>query len=193
MSFSKRLTLASEPAHFTHAGRTHAPNEGKAAMLSHPTDDPPSPQPLPPLFRALFLFLLLWWWWRQPIQPFDTIKVRLQTQDLPSAAVGNNPPKVKGAMACAVETVSKEGERLVLDNRQALNSRRVPPALPIKSSPPRARPVGRRAMQRYRGSGCGVAALSTTVVPCLPRLPNSERRECRVWYERRLPDRWQPT
>eukprot|EP00752_Nemacystus_decipiens_P002352 g2222.t1 len=47
-------------------------------------------------------------------QPFDTIKVRLQTQDLPSsssaaAAAGNNPPKVKGAMACAVETVSKEG------------------------------------------------------------------------------------
>eukprot|EP00903_Cladosiphon_okamuranus_P016983 g15655.t1 len=42
-------------------------------------------------------------------QPFDTIKVRLQTQDLPPAPVGTNPPKVKGAMACAVETVSKEG------------------------------------------------------------------------------------
>ncbi|CAM9997847.1 unnamed protein product [Pylaiella littoralis] len=47
-------------------------------------------------------------------QPFDTIKVRLQTQDAPAMdALGLSPkqppPQVKGAMACAVETVSKEG------------------------------------------------------------------------------------
>ncbi|CAB1096937.1 unnamed protein product [Ectocarpus sp. CCAP 1310/34] len=42
-------------------------------------------------------------------QPFDTIKVRLQTQDLPAIAPNQPQPQAKGAMACAVETVSKEG------------------------------------------------------------------------------------
>ncbi|CAN0374266.1 unnamed protein product [Ectocarpus sp. 12 AP-2014] len=42
-------------------------------------------------------------------QPFDTIKVRLQTQDLPTIAPNQPQPQAKGAMACAAETVSKEG------------------------------------------------------------------------------------
>ena len=48
-------------------------------------------------------------------QPFDTIKVRLQTQDVPAAAAaGLSPsqqPKAMGATACAVEMMSKEGEQ----------------------------------------------------------------------------------
>ncbi|CAN0054488.1 unnamed protein product [Scytosiphon promiscuus] len=53
-------------------------------------------------------------------QPFDTIKVRVQTQAIPVMAAAasavdsqslthKQQPQVKGAMACAVETVSKEG------------------------------------------------------------------------------------
>lgn len=99
-------------AHFAHAARAHVCNQDKTGLFVQNRTTPTTCS-LSPLFLC-FVFC------RGGVnrsQPFDTVKVRLQTQDVPSVAtaaataVGNNPPKVKGAMTCAVETVSKEGER----------------------------------------------------------------------------------